>query len=226
MKKVLVIEDDLNLQMLMQHRFQNELHVEFSYVSTYQQGLTAIANQDFDLFIIDINLELFSGFDILRLLNKTRSILHRVIVISSSHDTKDMIEAYECGATNYLVKPLNLDVLSAILRNCLRSLDIKSEGLMEVGIFVLKAEKRECYIREGEKLIQIDLTPIEYNIFYRLCDSAGRIVSKEELSFLGKDRNEPMSFKALDMHIKCLRDKLGRERIKTKRGIGFYIESN
>lgn len=225
MKSVLVIEDDPVLTALMKKHFAKEISIDFNYVFTYHDCVELIQKRSFDLYILDLNLDGHSGLEVMRLLQKERSITNRVIVMSASQDEQSQINAYNLGASNFMQKPLNFNILRSILRKNLRSVDEQNFGELVFEDIILNLEKRECILRASDKNRKIDLSLTEFNIIYELAKNEGRIVSKEDLSFLGKDQSASMSYKALEMHVSGLRKKLGENLIETKRGIGYIFSA-
>ncbi len=222
MQKVLVIEDDLSILKLMEHHFKQEINISFVFKSSFSEGVSTIASEKFDQYIIDINLNDFSGLDILRILQKEKNIDNRVIVMSAKSDTKVRIEAYDLGASNFIKKPIEFDLLRSMLRKNIRATFVSNEVIINNKFFILNPLMNSLVLKENDEEVHLSVT--EYNIFYRLARSPNIVISKEDLSFLGKDKNESMSFKALEMHIKNIRKKTISELILTKRGFGYYMK--
>ena len=223
MRTILVIDDDKELLDLFQHRFRKELEVEFSLASSYSEGVSLIASRKYDLYILDLNLGDYSGFDILKLLQKEENINNRIIIMSAERSSEKRIRAYDLGAANFIAKPLHFDLLRAMTKKNLRALDGSQPHRVFTKAFTLDLRMHQCFKQAGEQTFEIDLTPVEFNILFELAQNKNKVHRKEDLSFLGKDQNDPMSFKALEMHISSLRKKLGENVILTKRGIGYYL---
>lgn len=225
MKSVLIIEDDQNILNLFQLQFENEVAIEFTIASSYSEGVSFVAQKKFDIYILDINLTGHSGFDILKILQKEEAITNRVVIISADIKPETKIEAYNLGVSNFVPKPIDFNVLKAVLRKNLRAIDDAQPDSISTKQFKLDLKIFKCFkIKEGE-LIEVSLTKIEFNILLDFAKNLDKVRSKEVLSFLGKNDIEPMSFKALEMHISSLRKKLGNEVIHTVRGHGYYISS-
>lgn len=223
MRSVLLIEDDESMVELFKHHFKNEVGIDFTTAESYAQGVSLVAQKKFDIYILDINLSEFSGFDILKILQKEEAIVNRVIVMSATQDIVARVEAYNLGASNFISKPVNFDVLRAILRKNLRAIETIQSDQIVTPYFILDNTLFKCLLLKDGGQIDTPLTRIEFNILSSLARNINQVKRKEDLSFLGKDRNEPMSYKALEMHIGSLRKKLGEKIIQTVRGVGYYI---
>jgi two-component system, OmpR family, response regulator len=222
MREILVIEDDNNIIALFKHYFKTSININFTYALSYSESLALIASRTFDIYIIDINLEGHSGLDVLRVIQneRNRDIDNRIIVSSVDIDLNSKINSFDLGASNFLSKPISFDLLAAILRKNLRCIESKSAGNLNFPTLLIEFNTRCCFVKMDSKVTQINLTNIEFNILFKLAKSPSTIISKDNLSILGKD---PMSFKALEMHIASIRRKIGKERIITSRGIGYYF---
>jgi DNA-binding response OmpR family regulator len=223
MKKILIIDDDPDIITLLRSWFKNELAIDFTYTTEYIELRALIANEHFDLYLIDLNLREFSGFDVVKLIEKKEGIDNRIIMFSAAASQENMIKGYDLGVANFIEKPLKKNLVSSIMRKNLRAIDHLEQTNLTHGSITLNPSRHECLIKDGEKIKEIDLTPIEFRMLSRLISSHSRVVSKEELSFLGKDRHDPMSIKSVEMHIASLRNKLEKQSnlIKTKRGVGY-----
>jgi DNA-binding response OmpR family regulator len=223
MKKILIIDDDPDIITLLRSWFKNELAIDFTYTTEYIELRALIANEHFDLYLIDLNLREFSGFDVVKLIEKKEGIDNRIIMFSAAASQENMIKGYDLGVANFIEKPLKKNLVSSIMRKNLRAIDHLEQTNLSHGAITLNPSRHECLIKDGEKIKEVDLTPIEFRMLSRLISSHSRVVSKEELSFLGKDRHDPMSIKSVEMHIASLRNKLEKQSnlIKTKRGVGY-----
>jgi two-component system response regulator CpxR len=147
-------------------------------------------------------------------------------MLTARGDDIDRIVGLEIGADDYLPKPFNPRELSARIRAILRRAQPDQSGSearpLAVGDVEIESGARVVR-RSGE---EVDLTSVEYDLLERLLRSAGRIVTREELSKDVLGRNSSPYDRSIDMHISNLRKKLGAqldqgERIKTVRGVGY-----
>jgi len=224
LRSILVIEDDETTLFLFKHHFKNEINTEFYYASTYLEGLALITNRSFDAYILDLNLNGYPGIDLLKILQKEKNIDNRVIIISADSSDSTKAEAYDLGASNFMLKPINIKVLRAIINKNLRALEYKFDEKIDLGSFWISIEQHLCFLREENIEKEVSLTLTEFKILLRLARSPNIIVSKDELSYLGKDPTTPMSYKSLEMHIASLRKKLrNKELIQSKRSLGYVL---
>jgi len=228
MRKILIVEDELIMSTLFKSKFKKQIDIEITIVNTFIDGLAKIMNESFDLYILDYHLgSQGTGLDLLRLLQKEINISNRVIMISGGLSEDIVIQAYELGVSNFINKPPNFSILNAIIKKNLRMIENSHSSLITCGPLSLDLARKLCVLREEKGMNEINITPIELKILVRLATTPNVVISKDELSSLGADYVEPMSFKALEVHIVNLRKKSNiiKEMLLTKRGYGYYLST-
>ncbi len=190
-----------------------------------QTAVEIIANEIFDLLILDVMMPVKNGFDTLSDLRKTSSL--PVIMLTAKGEKIDRIVGLEMGADDYVAKPCDPRELVARIRAVTRRTLAQSptshgKDLFQQDDLVLNPNNRQVTV----SVKTIELTSTEFDFLLLLLENAGTLVSREKLSLnvLGK---RLQSFdRSIDMHISNLRKKLGpakngQERIKTLRGNGY-----
>jgi len=230
MDQILLADDDIELgEMLAQY-----LGTEGFGVEAAHDGETALAMAragHYDLVILDVMMPRLGGFDVLRELRQ-RSLVP-VLMLTARGEDVDSIVGLELGADDYLAKPCNPRVLVARVRAILRraagaaaaGADPAAPQVLALGDIEMQTGTRRVYC--GGLLVP--LTSTEYSVLEVLLRSAGRVVSKSQLSEHALGRELTPYDRSLDMHVSSLRRKLGplygqEERIKTVRSVGYqYI---
>jgi len=213
--KLLLIEDD-ELASEIICNFLSDCGFEVKPVFLVTDGLSQLNNINYDLLILDMNLPDFSGFELLK--NIKNRISLPIIITSAYSDTKSKVLAFKYGASDYMVKPLDLEELEARIWVQLgKNSEIKSS--QEKKIF----EQKDVNIFFKEKLL--DLTTIEFEILTQLIQKKNQTVSREDLI---SSLSSLSSHRSLDNHIKNIRKKIGDNGnhavyIKTEYGIGYKL---
>ncbi|MBC7358638.1 MAG: response regulator transcription factor [Desulfacinum sp.] len=229
--RLLVIDDDVELcELLSQYLEPHGFRV--SSVHDGEAGLRAVAEEAFDLVVLDVMLPGLDGLEVLRRLRTLSSI--PVVMLTARGDDVDRIVGLELGADDYLPKPFNPRELLARLRAVLRRArhpelapppleagSARPEGV-RVGDVELHTGTRTATC--GGRPLR--LTTVEFNLLEAMLRAAGRVLSREELSLLVLGRKLQPYDRSLDVHVSNLRKKLGdgpqgAERIKTVRGVGY-----
>ncbi len=213
--RIVMIEDDELTSELISD-FLEECGFSVNSVFTATDGASYIKNGECDLVLLDINLPDFNGFEVLK--NIRNYSLVPIIVVSAYNDTKSKVMAFKYGATDYMVKPIDLAELEArIWVHLSRSSKIKLDE--DRDIFEIK----DSYILFNKK--RLDLTTIEYDILSLLIENKNRTITREELV---SSLSSLSSHRSLDNHIKNIRKKIGdngsrAKYLKTEYGVGYRL---
>ncbi|MDL2259517.1 response regulator transcription factor [Deltaproteobacteria bacterium OttesenSCG-928-K17] len=226
MKKVLIVDDDLELCGLLSN-YLNREGFECSCAYDGQSGLENALSKssDFDLVILDVMLPLKNGFEVLSALRAVNQTLP-VIMLTAKGEPVDRVVGLEMGADDYLPKPFDPRELLARIRSLARRLTVErtktDSGLLKVGALVLNENSFQADF-DGRPL---NLTPVEFKVLWFLALEAGKIVSRDVLFREALGRREQAFDRSLDMHISRVRKKIwsddeGLKKIKNVRGEGY-----
>jgi len=186
-------------------------------------ALTALRTAKPDLLIIDINMPLMDGFDLVERL-RTQNDLTPVLMLSARSDRADITRGLSLGADDYVTKPFGLEELllrvKAILR---RTTKVSATStILSCGPITLNEETHQVTFDADI----VDLSPTEFRLLAILLESKGRVLTKSVLL----DDVWGITFESetsvVDTYISYLRKKLHRDGfdgIKTIRGVGFQI---
>ena len=178
----------------------------------------ALQSESFDFVVLDLGLPRLAGMEVLR--NARRRDLAMPILILTARDaTGDKVAGLDAGADDYLVKPIDLDELTARIRALTRRSAGRAAPVLTHGDVVVDPAAHRVTLA-GEP---VELSSREFSLLQLLIENAGRVLSRSQLeqSLYGW-HDEPDS-NALEVHIHHLRKKLGSELIRTLRGVGYTI---
>jgi two-component system response regulator CpxR len=220
---LLLVDDDVELGEMMGEFFARR-GIALEVVHDGRNGLARALGGGYDLLLLDVMMPELDGFEVLRQLRRSSQI--PVIMLTARTAAVDRISGLEAGADDYLPKPFGPEELVARIRAVLR----------RAGRGQMPAEPPEVIEVEGVQLIPaaravrcagatVNVTTTEYDILEQLVRSAGRIVSRDELTALLYQRKTTPFDRVLDVHVSHLRKKLGRhgELIRTVRGAGYLF---
>jgi len=224
MNRILLADDDIELaDMLVEY-----LNREGFEVDTVHDGKAALEkslNDHYELIILDVMMPELNGFDVLRQLRTHSQV--PVLMLTARGEDVDSIVGLEIGADDYLAKPCNPRVLVAHIRAILRRSESATTTPATVDILAIG----DIELQRGARRVLLNhqpqtMTSTEYRVLEVLLESAGHVVSKQDLSDRALGRELSPYDRSLDMHVSNLRKKLGpladdEERIKTIRGVGY-----
>jgi DNA-binding response OmpR family regulator len=220
---LLLVDDDAELCSMMQEFFAENGH-ELTCAYNGRDGLALALEKHYDLVILDVMMPLISGFTVLHQIRRHTAV--PIIMLTARTHRSDRIEGLDKGADDYLTKPFDPDELLARIRAVLRRIagsQYLDDSVTKFGEIRIDGNRREVW--RGKRLV--DLTAMEFDILHLLVRSAGRIVSRDEITEALFERQATPNDRSLDVHISHLRKKLehGHTLIRTIRGVGYVFTS-
>lgn len=186
-------------------------------------ALTLIRKHKPDLLIIDINMPVMDGFE---LLERVRSSKNQVpaIMLTARKDRTDVSRGLRLGADDYVTKPFGLEELLLRVRAILRRSQPVTEefSILTCGPISLNEETYEVFLDEE----RVELSKTEFRLLQHLLQNKGRVLTKSSLLSAVWDIDFDSDTGVVDTYISYLRRKFHSENfegIKTVRGIGFQI---
>lgn len=217
MKKVLVIEDEQSLQLLLEYDLKE--HYDLHFASDGEEGLKKLQNEFFDLAIIDWMLPKMDGFEVLKEVRKTNEDL-KVIMLTAKNEEMDIVKALDEGADDYITKPFSSRELNARINALLRTSKKGSSHLIKFDDIVIDLDKRSTY-KDGA---EISLSKIEFDMLVYLVENKNIVISREKIMDKVWDHDELNDLRVIDVHISSLKRKLDlKNRITSKRGVGYLF---
>jgi len=224
MTRVLLVDDDVALAGMLREYLQAE-GFDATTAHDGETGVEEALSGRYAIVVLDVMLPRLSGVEALRRI-RTQSRVP-VLMLTAKGDDVDRIVGLELGADDYVPKPCTPRELVARLRAILRRSETGAAGPggpVTTGPLSLWPERRHAEW-EGRP---IDLTSTEFNLLEILARSAGRVVTKAELSEQGLGRPLARFDRSIDVHVSSLRQKVGRladgrSYIQTVRGLGYQL---
>ncbi len=190
-------------------------------VDWVRDGIAAelvLKSEPFDLLLLDLGLPRLDGVTVLRQL-RARGQTLPVLILTARDAVGDKVAGLDAGADDYLVKPVDLNELAARVRALSRRASGHAQPLLQVGELELDPAARTASVGG----VPVELAGREYSLLQTLAENAGRVMTRAQLeASLYGWRDEPDS-NALEVHIHHLRKKIGADRIRTLRGIGYTM---
>jgi len=220
---ILVVDDEAEICDLVSYNLAREGYRVIAE-NDGAAGLERVFRSPPDLVVLDLLLPKLSGLEVLGAIRgEARTRRLPVLVLTARGTEMDKLVGFERGADDYLTKPFSPKELvarvSAILR---RSRGEERETAVTIGPVRFDRERHQVFLNQRE----LHLTPTEYRLLEFLMERPGRVFSREQLldkvwglGYFGETRT-------VDVHVRRLRAKLGREAslIRTVTGIGYAAE--
>ncbi|GJL59401.1 MAG: DNA-binding response regulator [Nitrospirales bacterium] len=223
---VLVVDDEKDLVELVKYHLEKE-GLKCLEARDGETALQVARERTPDLMVLDLMLPGVDGLEVCRKLRKdpkTSSIA--IIMLTAKAEEVDRIVGLEMGADDYMVKPFSPRELIARVKAVLR----RGQGLdmpliKRVGALQVDEGKHQVTV-EGTV---VELTVKEFDLLCALMRANGRVLSREQIleTVWSYSNAVDIESRTVDVHIRRLREKLGREytRIVTVKGVGYRFES-
>ena len=220
MQKILVVEDDLDIQELLKN-FLQEAGYSIVLANDGVEALSIFSDVQFDLILLDIMLPKIDGFAVCELIRKQSQV--PIIMLTALNGEEEQIRGLDMQEDDYITKPFSMPVLirkiAAVLRRSIISQNQEHQTVAYKNL-ILDLDSYSALVN-GESY---ELTQREFEILRELLLNQGRVLTRQILlerlwkyDFYGDER-------VIDTHIKNLRKKLGIDFIQTIRGVGYKID--
>ncbi len=226
MPLILVVDDEESILKLITFNLAKEGFATDTAVDS-REALEKIHATHPDLIILDWMLPGLSGLELCRLLRgKEETAAIPIILLTARGEEVDKVLGLEMGANDYVTKPFSPRELSARVKAHLRARQPRQQetdkGIIRIKGFQLDAAKYT--VRKNGQII--DLPPKEFELFYLLASSPGRVYRREEILDRVWGYDYPADTRTVDVHIRYLRQKLednpeAPRYILTVRGVGY-----
>lgn len=227
-RKVLVVEDEPSISDTILYSLRSEGFLAEG-VSTGQEAFAALETLEADLVVLDVGLPDISGYEVCRVIRRTRNV--PILFLTARSSEVDRVVGLEIGGDDYLVKPFSPRELTARIRAILRrsATPPKAEEPSPVseaaprGFSVDEERHRMLYFGTA-----LPLSRYEFRLLAVLIGKPGRVYTRGQLMDMAWEEPDASMERTVDSHIKSIRSKLRAVRpdldpIVTHRGIGYSL---
>jgi two-component system OmpR family response regulator len=215
--RILLVEDDDTLGSAVRDHIAATTHA-VDWVKQLNDAEEASSAVHYGLILLDLQLPDGSGIEFLKGLRR-RASETPVIIMTARDQISDRIEGLNSGADDYLVKPFNLGELSARIMAVARRYAGSPQPTVRIGDIEIDQPQRRLTIASKS----IILTGREWAVLDLLATRPGAIVSKDRIEEALYAFGSEIESNTVEVYISRLRKKIGRERINTARGVGYYL---
>lgn len=219
---ILIAEDEPKLREILQDYFVSK----GDRVSVAEDGVRALElaqEGSFDAVLLDIMMPGLDGFSVCRALRRESEV--PILFLTALSDEEDKLFGYELGADDYITKPFSLSVLYAKLTALIRRRrgNVMTGDLLAAGGLKLRLSSRQVFAGG----LEVKLTPKEYALLECLMKHKNMVLSREQLLVKCWGYDYEGEARAVDTHIKRLREKLGASAgcIRTVVKAGYRLEA-
>lgn len=218
MFRILVVEDDRNLQQLMK-AFLEKASYEVNCASDGVHALDMLEQKQYDLVVTDLMMPEMDGYELSKQIKKHAQI--PIIMVTAKEELVDKKMGFSVGADDYMVKPIEFEELLLRISALLKRYKLASERVIEIGDTIVDYNSMTVTVKNVKT---VELTKKEFQLLFKLLSSSGRIFTRSQLMDDIWGYESESEERTVDVHIRRIREKLDFVtdfELVTIRGLGY-----
>ena len=215
--RILLVEDDLLLGDGIQKSL-NYLGFTVDWMKDGKQGENALTGEEYAAVVLDLGLPQQDGLTLLQSV-RNKGLRTPILILTARDGKLDKLKGFGLGADDYVVKPIDMEELSARLRALIRRSAGRASPRVSLGKVEIDPDARQAWF-EGKP---VDLSVKEFAILELLMQNAGRVLTRAQLEQSLYGWGDGADSNTVEVFIHHLRKKLGSDFIQTLRGIGYTV---
>ena len=222
MKRVLLVEDAKEIQLMVVHSLQ--MIADVTWASDLASAREAIKQEEFDIYLLDVELPDGKGFDLCSTIQQVNPRTP-IIFLTAHSEISDKIMGFAVGADDYITKPFDPIELRARVEARLKKLNLfkHAADVLKWKSLKINKSRQEVHVFEGKQDVKVDLTSLEFKLLSYLANRPHEVIHRDEIldQLWGTDVH--VYARSVDTHISKLRKKLGlaSNSIQSIHGTGY-----
>ncbi len=216
--KILIVEDEHKIASSIKKGFEQESWV-CDVAFDGEDGYDLAVSESYDVIVLDLMLPKMDGISISKSLRQ-QNIHTPILMLTAKGEIDDKVVGLNSGADDYLVKPFAFEELVARVRALTRRPEQIQNSKLKILNLELDTKNQEVY-KEG---VLIQLSKKEFQLLEYLMKNKGKTLSKEDIISHVWSYESNILPNTIEVFVKYLRNKLGKDLIKTIRGFGYVIK--
>ena len=226
MARILVVEDEPDIQQVLEYNLREKGHKVF-LAGKGEEGLRIAREKRPDLVLLDLMLPDMPGTEVCRALKSDPATRNtQVVMLTAKGEEIDRVVGFELGADDYVVKPFSVRELLLRVQAILRRTQGEQEATpgFQFGSLRVDREAHRVWANDTE----LELTALEFKLLVTLYDRKNRVQTRAALLSDVWGIDADITTRTVDTHVKRLREKLGEAGvyIETVRGVGYRFADN
>ncbi len=225
MAKILVIEDEADIQQVLEYNLREHGHT-VTLAGRGEEGLRLAREKKPDLVLLDLMLPDMAGTEVCRQIKGDPALRgSQVIILTAKGEEIDRVVGFELGADDYVVKPFSVRELLLRIQAILRRGVAEPQTGIAIVFGRLRIDRDAHRVWSADE--ELELTALEFKLLVTLYDRKNRVQSRATLLSDVWGIDADITTRTVDTHVKRLREKLGAsgDYIETVRGVGYRFAS-
>ena len=217
--KILLVDDDLDILEFIKYNLDKE-GFSTTAVNDGEKAIKEVANTLFELIILDVMMPNMDGIETCEKIRAMQNGAKTLIIfLTARGEDYSHIAGFEAGADDYITKPIKPKVFVSKIKALLRrekrkdeKFDVKRDGLFYV-------DREQYLIYKNDK--EISLPKKEFELAALLISKPGKVFGRETILNLIWGEDVVVGDRTIDVHMRKIREKLGKNCFKTIQGVGY-----
>ncbi|MDA8820159.1 response regulator transcription factor [Schleiferiaceae bacterium] len=222
--KILLVDDEPDILEIVEYNLKNEGYKVYT-ASSGIEGVSLAKEVKPDLILLDVMMPEMDGIEACDQIRKIPSLEHTIIAfLTARGEDYSQVAGFEAGADDYITKPVKPKVLTSRLKALLRRRPTAGQKVperMKLGDLTIDPERYHIELAGNV----LDLPRKEFELLSLLASKPGRVFLREEIMDRIWGTSVIVGGRTIDVHIRKLREKIGDDRIKTVKGVGYKFEA-
>ena len=220
---ILLVDDELDILEIIGYN----LSAEGYNVVTAQNGVEAIKKAKKhkpELIILDVMMPEMDGIEACEKIRLIPELSETVITfLTARGEDYSQVAGFEAGADDYITKPIKPKVLTSKVKSLLRRLKTQddSQQILKLGNITINREEYKIFVDTQEMV----LPRKEFELLSLLASKPGKVFKREDILDRVWGNDVVVGGRTIDVHIRKLREKIGEQKFKTIKGVGYkFVE--
>ena len=222
--KILLVDDEPDILEIVEYNLKSEGYKVYT-ASSGIEGVSLAKEVKPDLILLDVMMPEMDGIEACDQIRKIPSLEHTIIAfLTARGEDYSQVAGFEAGADDYITKPVKPKVLTSRLKALLRRRPTAGQKVperMNLGDLTIDPERYHIELAGNV----LDLPRKEFELLSLLASKPGRVFLREEIMDRIWGTSVIVGGRTIDVHIRKLREKIGDDRIKTVKGVGYKFEA-
>lgn len=219
--KILIVDDEEDITEFIQYNLQKEGFL----TETAADGLEALKKADSfkpDLVLLDVMMPKMDGIEVCRILKSDPSKKLSVMFLTARDEEYSELAGFEAGADDYVAKPLKPRVLLSRIKALLKRQAPEESIGNVINLRDISINRNTYQVFVGED--ELTLPKKEFELLFLLASKPGKVFKRETILSEVWGDDVLVVDRTIDVHIRKIREKIGDERIKTIKGVGYKFD--
>jgi two-component system alkaline phosphatase synthesis response regulator PhoP len=221
--KILVLDDEPDILEIVGYNLRREGY-EVKTALSGKEGITIAKGFSPDLILLDVMMPGMDGMETCDALRKDPQFKDTIIAfLTARGEDYSQVAGFEVGADDYITKPVKPKVLVSRLKALLRRRPMAQrdhQHLVRIGDLIIDIE--QYHVELGGEIIVLPRK--EFELLHLLASKPGKVFSRDLIMDKVWGDSVVVGGRTIDVHIRKIREKIGEERIKTVKGVGYKFE--